>query len=89
MLDYEESTGPLAWLIVTKGNRVGTTHRLCDGITSIGQNGTNDIVIEDDAATGAHAKIRIEDEKFMLYDLVSTNGTKVNGEKMTANMVGR
>jgi hypothetical protein len=82
MLGREEVTGPLAWLIVSKGNRTGTTYRLQSKITSIGRNGENDIVVSDEAVSSIHAKIRIEGEKYMIYDLVTSNGTKVNGEKV-------
>lgn len=72
--------GPLAWLIEKKGERVGMTHRLKNNITSIGRDANNDISLSDESISAQHAKIRIEDGKFMLYDLVSENGTQVNSE---------
>lgn len=72
----------LAWLIVKKGKRVGKEFRLRPDITSIGADVSNDIVLEDEAISRHHAKVRIEDDRFMLYDLVSTNGTFVNEEQV-------
>ena len=74
--------GPLAWLIEKKGSRVGRTHRLADGITAIGRDADNQIVLSDQGISSHHAKIRIEDGKYILYDLVSENGTEVNGESI-------
>jgi len=73
---------PLAWLIEKKGLRVGSTYRLRRNITSIGREASNDISLSDETVSGQHAKIRIEEDKFVLYDLVSENGTEVNGEKV-------
>jgi hypothetical protein len=74
--------GPLAWLIEKKGERIGRTHRLADGITSIGRDANNHIVLNDQSISAQHAKIRVEEGKYVLYDLVSENGTEVNNEKI-------
>lgn len=73
---------PLAWLIEKKGLRVGSTYRLKKDVTSIGRDASNDISLSDEAISAQHAKIRIEEEKYVIYDLVSENGTQVNGEKI-------
>ena len=53
---------------------------------SIGRSGSNDIVIDDGAVSGVHAKILCkpnehfpEYKEFFISDLGSTNGTDVNG----------
>ena len=71
----------LAWLIVKEGKRVGKEFRLLPDVTSIGSDVSNDIVVDDEAVSRQHAKVRIEEDRFMLYDLVSTNGTFVNDQK--------
>ena len=80
----EKQSNVLAWLILTKGDpaRLGTTFRLNDGITEIGRDVNIDIIISDEAASNYHAKVRIKEGKFMLYDLVTTNGTFVNGKEI-------
>ncbi len=72
----------LAWLIVKEGKRIGKEFRLQPDVTSIGSDVSSDIVIDDEAISRQHGKVRIEEERFMLYDLVSTNGTFVNGEQV-------
>jgi pSer/pThr/pTyr-binding forkhead associated (FHA) protein len=88
ILNSKKSSGLLAWLILVKGDpvRVGTTFRLSEDITSIGRDAENDIVLNDEAASNFHAKVRIEDNKFMLYDLVTTNGTFVNDKELRNSM---
>jgi len=51
---------------------------------TIGRIQDNDIVLEGkDTVSRHHAKIVLEDEKLILVDLESKNGTKVNGEKIS------
>lgn len=71
-----------AYLIVKRGDRAGAAYQLRPDITNIGRSGENAIRLDDELVSGAHARIRAEgnDKQFYLYDLASTNGTKVNGE---------
>jgi len=72
----------LAWLIARSGPRAGKEFRLRD-VTDIGRDGArNDIVIDDGALSRQHAKVRLQDGQFVLYDLASANGTFVNGEEI-------
>jgi hypothetical protein len=50
--------------------------------TSLGRARANDVVIDDEAISGQHLRIRPEDGRFVLHDLGSTNGTKVNDKKV-------
>ena len=49
--------------------------------TKIGRANDNDIVLNVKTVSGYHCKISIENNQFILKDLGSTNGTKVNGRK--------
>lgn len=72
----------MAWLVVRSGPRAGKEFRLGE-ITNVGRDATqNDIAIDDSAISRQHARIKLEDGKFVLYDLASANGTIVNGEKI-------
>ena len=72
----------LAWLVVMSGPRTGKEFRLGE-VTTVGRDAAlNDVVIDDPAISRQHAKIRLEDETFVIYDLASTNGTFVNGEQI-------
>lgn len=77
----------MAWLVVRSGIRAGKEFRLGE-ITNIGRDAMhNDIAIDDPAVSGQHARIKLEDGKFVLYDLASTNGTTVNGEKVLRHVL--
>lgn len=50
--------------------------------TDIGRTQTNAVVIADATVSRQHARIRLQDDKFMLFDLGSANGTFVNGQRV-------
>ncbi len=51
--------------------------------TTIGRNFSNDIVIDNMGVSSKHAVIQFKDDKYFLKDLDSTNGTKLNGNKIS------
>ncbi|PKN20429.1 MAG: hypothetical protein CVU71_01155 [Deltaproteobacteria bacterium HGW-Deltaproteobacteria-6] len=51
--------------------------------TTIGRKPDNDIVIDNQAVSGHHAFIKMEDDKFLIEDLSSLNGTFLNGQKIS------
>ena len=55
------------------------------GENTVGRRPTNDIVIPDPYVSGSHAVIIASDGSFTITDVGSTNGTFVNGEKLTPN----
>ncbi len=72
----------MVYLAQTSGMRRGVIHQLGE-VTNIGRDATdNDIVIDDDIASRRHARVKLEEGKFVLYDLASANGTFVNGEQI-------
>jgi len=46
----------------------------------IGSSEENDIVIPDSTLSGKHARIQVHHGNVFIYDLESTNGTRINGE---------
>ncbi len=52
-------------------------------IITIGRKGNNDISIDNLAVSGMHARIIRENDKFLIEDLNSLNGTFINGQKIT------
>lgn len=63
------------WLELPNGER-----RILGGETRIGRAARNDIAIEDGRVSRSHAHIRRIDGRFVLSDLGSVNGVRVNGE---------
>lgn len=64
----------LAWLVVGEGPRTGYQFRLFD-VTSIGRDTANEVILDDTSLSNQHARIKLEEGVFFLYDLASTNGT--------------
>ena len=60
-------------------------YELVDGKTSIGRAVTNDIVVDDAAASRHHAEIWVDEtaKKISVVDLDSTNGTFINHERIS------
>jgi pSer/pThr/pTyr-binding forkhead associated (FHA) protein/soluble lytic murein transglycosylase-like protein len=65
------------------GSLQGHTTRIEREVTRLGRKSENDIVFSDHVVSGFHAEIRVRDGSWMLVDLDSTNGTFVNGERIT------
>ena len=87
--DMEEGTVPSvasAALIVYAPDRPPHRFAIARGAVSIGRSPRvgNDLVIESDGQLSKrHARIEMDaDGRFTLYDLGSTNGTKVNGRRV-------
>jgi hypothetical protein len=73
------------WLIVKSGARVGQVYRLNPETTDLGRSAQNDILVDDDRVSEAHCRIRVDEQgQFVVWDLASTNGTFVNGERIMA-----
>ncbi len=73
-------------LIHQEGPLAGTRYELAIPVTRIGRAAENDVVIagvDGLVVSGRHAEIRNEDGQWRIYDLESTNGTFVNGERIT------
>lgn len=76
-----------AWLIVVIGPQAGEIHRLSAEVTSIGRDASNTLRLSDEFVSRQHAKVRAEEEDdgqthFYLYDLASSGGVFVNGERV-------
>lgn len=62
------------------------THTLTAAVTTFGRKAGNDVVLTGDAfVSGSHAKVIFEGGKYLVIDVGSTNGTRLNGRKLAAN----
>ncbi len=83
----EQPFTPVAWLVVRKGSR-GGQFGLSAGTNLLGRDASKcSIVIDDDAVSREHAKIRFEGGRFWIYDLGSRNGTFVNRTRVQRQML--
>lgn len=69
---------PPAWLTLIRPSR-GQPMRLERQTIHIGRNTDNEIVVNDKRVSRFHAELRCENGQFVLYDLGSTNGVRING----------
>jgi len=73
---------PVAWLVIRTGHRTGRDYRLGTQ-TTIGRDAMScDLILDDEAVSAEHARIKRERGQFVLYDLASTNGTSLNGKRI-------
>lgn len=76
----------MAHLEVRENNEVRVVPLSQSKIT-VGRRGDNDIVLKDDRASRYHCTIEPMGESFMLNDLGSRNGTKVNGDNVQTQLL--
>ncbi len=55
-------------------------------VTTIGRRSNNTIVLSDQYVSGNHAKIMVKNNALILEDLESTNGTFLNGQKISGRV---
>jgi two-component system cell cycle response regulator len=72
-----------ACLVVVAGPGFGETHRLSAPRTVVGRTEKADIRILDDGVSREHAAIELGDDRCVLVDLASRNGTYCNGVRIT------
>ncbi|MGH9419405.1 MAG: FHA domain-containing protein [Thermoanaerobaculia bacterium] len=88
----EKDTGPIPAaqlpmgrrlsLAIIAGTDAGTVYRVEKPLITIGRSGA-DLTINDGEASRQHAAIEVRDQIVFLEDLKSTNGTLVDGNKLT------
>ncbi|MCB9736265.1 MAG: FHA domain-containing protein [Deltaproteobacteria bacterium] len=84
VVEEEGPVGPYKGkLTCTQGAYAGAEFYLTEDVTTIGSIDGNTIVIQEAGVSKRHAGIKIEDMRFELADFGSTNGTLVNGNKVT------
>jgi hypothetical protein len=78
-------TGSTMKLFVNKHGKPLGELELAPGETTIGRRADNDIVLSDRAVSGRHARIHLAQGQATVQDLDSTNGTLVNGRRISTH----
>jgi len=84
--EREQYNGPsLGRLVAIEGPYTGETFHLTDEVTRFGSVAGNHVILQDPGVSKRHCAIRVEEDKlrYEIADLGSTNGTFVNGQKVT------
>src|SRR5215510_10126793 len=84
VMSQRTSTGTL---VVKEGADAGARFVLKGGATIIGREQGVDIVLADKQCSRQHCRIISVEGKFMIEDLKSTNGTKVNDAPVTTMVI--
>ena len=71
-------------LVVTQGSQTGQSAALADGVILIGRGADCQIILDDDYVSTRHARVVSGENGVYLEDLGSTNGSYVNGQRITA-----
>jgi predicted component of type VI protein secretion system len=75
----------MARVIIVFNKKVIKEHPFDKDNMTIGRNEGNDIVIDNLAVSGVHARIDKTEDTYILTDLQSTNGTFVNDKRITSH----
>jgi pSer/pThr/pTyr-binding forkhead associated (FHA) protein len=70
-------------LVVTEGSLAGTTITLATAPILVGRNPEATLVLDDDYASGRHARIYPDSGRWYVEDLGSTNGTFIGRERLS------
>jgi pSer/pThr/pTyr-binding forkhead associated (FHA) protein len=76
--------GPLANFLVRSGGSKGTRLVVKTPVANIGRAEYNDLILPDESVSTSHAKLQRREGVWVLIDLGSTNGTFVDGERISA-----
>ncbi|BBE21139.1 FHA domain-containing protein [Arthrobacter sp. MN05-02] len=74
---------PARRLVVTEGSLTGTTLELAASPILLGRAQEATLVLEDDYASGRHARLFPQGSRWFIEDLGSTNGTYLAGTQLT------
>lgn len=77
----------MAKITIRDEEGVEKIHELVDEVTTVGRGSTNTIQITDQKASRLHFRIEKDGEFFKVVDLGSTNGTRLNEDKITSQLL--
>lgn len=80
-------TGAARTLLITTGASAGTVLPLDDEVVTIGRSTDSTLAIVDEYTSTYHARLSRNGDEWLLTDLDSTNGTKLNGSRVTGTVL--
>lgn len=81
-------TGAFAWALTVEGGaQSGLTYVLGPGNTVAGRGAEAAIFLADVTVSREHVRFSVDSSGLSMSDLASTNGTYVNGQRLTAGML--
>jgi len=81
------SKGGRHLLVRMNGANMGRVWSLADDRIAIGRATGNDILVDDDGTSRQHAILERHDQRFVIIDQGSSNGTYVNGERVDRHIL--
>ena len=76
---------PMATFLVRSGSLKGERLTVRVPVVNIGRADYNDLVLPEESVSGSHAKLTRREGVWVLSDLGSTNGTFIDGERLTGD----
>jgi pSer/pThr/pTyr-binding forkhead associated (FHA) protein len=74
-----------AKLVIIAGGQAGRELMLFERIVCVGRTDENDITLADTSVSRHHARLKLQDDgSYTLTDLNSSNGTRLNGKRITS-----
>jgi uncharacterized coiled-coil protein SlyX len=74
-------------LVLESLDAPGTSHRITRETTTIGRANGNDITIYSNSVSRYHARVVVASDSTYLIDLQSTNGSRVNGQRVSRQVI--
>jgi hypothetical protein len=71
-------------LVIAQGAQAGQAAALDAGTIMIGRGADCQLILDDDYVSTRHARVATVEDGYYIEDLGSTNGTYVNGQRITA-----
>lgn len=73
-------------VVITKG-QAAVSHELGGSWTTVGRSDANQFQVPEGSVSGRHCEVRMDGEDLLVRDLCSTNGTFVDGKKITEGVL--
>lgn len=77
----------MARLVVITASLAGSVYELGDKWMTIGRADGNTFQVVEASVSGRHCEVRVKNDELTVRDLLSTNGTFINGQKISEDVV--